>query len=159
MAIVEDIHNTSELVGAHDGALRIDSSGVRASVKLDNQVRNKMVSTLVTASVINVPDRVYLQLENVRGTRDANKLNIYVNGIAAGCVPLFGMHQASLKDGEHGGSGLMLQVEITDIIDTLHMENALDSDSLDVRIIPDRSIPKDSEISVGRISIYREGRM
>ncbi|MFZ1545690.1 MAG: tyrosinase family protein, partial [Candidatus Nitrotoga sp.] len=159
MTMAENIQNTSELVGAHDGALRIGSSGVRASVKLDNQVRNKMVSTLATASVANVPDRVYLQLENVRGTRDANKLNIYVNGIAAGCVALFGMHRASLKDGEHGGSGLTLEVEISDIIDTLHMENALDVNSLDVRIIPDHSIQKDSEISVGRISVYREGSM
>lgn len=153
----EKQQHASELMGSHDGALQLSSSGLRATVRLDRNVRNKVSNTLRSASVSSLPDRAYLQLENVRGTRDATKLNIHVNGETAGTVALFGLRRASLQDGEHGGSGLTLSVDITEIIDKLFLEDQLDVESLDVRVTPDSAIPKDADISVGRISVFREG--
>ena len=48
-------------------------------------------------------------------------------------------------------------LEITDIVDQLHLEGGFDVDSLPVRIVPVRPIGRKSELSIGRISIFRQG--
>jgi tyrosinase len=151
-----DTGKNSELVGANDGPLQITSSGARAEVKLDAAVSQKLSSNLATASAASLPDRSYLQLENVRGTRDAHKLTVSVNGHEAGTVALFGLRMASEQDGQHGGSGLTFDLDITDIVDTLHVENALNVAALDVKITPSHAVPDAEPITVGRVSIYRE---
>ena len=147
----------SELLGAHDGALPIKSSGARATVRLDTDVRRKVSASLAAASETALPDHVYLHLENVRGTRDAHKLSVYVNEHVAGTVALFGLRRASSKDGQHGGEGLDFVLNITNIIDTLHLDDALDVDSLNVRIVPSHAVPDNEDFSVGRVSVYRQG--
>lgn len=151
-----DRGGNAELVGAHDGALQLKSSGARATVKLDSAVRDKVSASLAAAADATPPDRVYLQLENVRGNIDAFKLNVSVNQHHAGTVSLFGLRRASLKDGEHGGQGLTFVLDITDVIDKQFLDNALDVDSLDVRIVPNHAVPDSAEITVGRVSIYRQ---
>jgi len=153
-----DSGGNAELVGAHDGALQIKSSGARATVKLDSSVRGKVSASLAEASEVNLPDNVYLQLENVRGTRDSYILNVSVNQQSAGSVALFGLRRASLKDGQHGGGGLNFVLDITNIVDNLFLDNSLDADSLDVRIVPNNTVPDSEEITVGRISVYRQGQ-
>jgi tyrosinase len=147
----------AELVGAHDGALQIKSSGARATVRLDSDVRGKVSASLAEASETNLPDHVYLQLENVRGTRDSYILNVSVNQQRAGSVALFGLRKATLKDGQHGGQGLTFVLDITNTIDNLFLDNTLDADSLDVRIVPNNAVPDSEEITVGRVSVYRQG--
>jgi tyrosinase len=75
----------------------------------------------------------------------------------AGTVALFGLRRASASDGSHGGEGLSFELDITNIIDTLHLDHALDVESLDVKIMPDHAVSEDAAISVGRVSIYRQG--
>jgi tyrosinase len=150
--------DNAELVGANDGALRIKSSGARATVRLDSDVRGKVSASLAEASEVNLPDHVYLRLENVRGTRDAYKLNVSVNQQNAGTVALFGLRRASLKDGAHGGEGLTFVLDITNIIDNLFLDNGLDVNALDVRIVPNQAVPESAEITVGRVSVYRQGQ-
>lgn len=152
----QDTGAESELVGAHDGALLIKSSGARAQVRLDPGSRKKLSKSLAAASTEALPDRAYLQLENVRGTRDAQKLDVYVNGHQAGTVALFGLRRASMKDSHHGGTGLSFELDITSIIDSLYLENVLDADSLDVKILPSQAVDDDAPLSVGRVSVYRE---
>ena len=48
-------------------------------------------------------------------------------------------------------------LDITKIIDALHSERALDVDALDVRIVPVRPVPDEAEVSIGRVSIFRQG--
>ena len=146
-----------ELVGAHDTALKITSSGARASVQLDPSVRQKVSDSLATASDATLPDHVYLQLENVRGNRDSYKLNVSVNQRDAGTVALFGLRRASLKDGPHGGKGLTFILDITNIIDSLFLNSNFDLDSLDVRIVPNQAVADSADITVGRITAYRQG--
>lgn len=147
----------SELVGAHDGALPIKSSGARATVKLDTSVRRKVSDSLRTASAAAPPDQVYLRLENVRGNRDAHKLTVYVNEQPAGTVATFGLRRATLKDGQHGGEGLTFELDITGIIDSLHLDETLNADALDVKIMPSKAVPDDAEFTIGRVSVYRQG--
>jgi tyrosinase len=153
-----DSGENAELVGANDGALRIKSSGARATVRLDPDVRGKVSASLAEASETNLPDHVYLQLENVRGTRDSYILDVSVNQQRAGSVALFGLRKATLKDGQHGGQGLTFVLDITNIIDDLFLNNTLEADSLDVRIVPNQAVPESAEITVGRVSVYRQGR-
>jgi tyrosinase len=157
-----------ELVGANHGALAITGSGARTSVTLDHAVRDQVSASLAGASVATPPDRVYLNLENVRGTHDASVLSVYVNlpqgakpadhpELMAGSVGLFGLSNATSDDGTHGGRGLNFVLEITKIVDAMHLNNALGVDSLQVTIVPHRPVPTAAEITVGRVSIYRQG--
>jgi tyrosinase len=114
--------------------------------------------SLAGASEAALPDRAYLQLENVRGNIDANKLDISVNQQHVGTVALFGLRRASLKDGAHGGEGLTFVIDITDIIDDLFVNNALDANSLDVRITPSNPVSDTAKITIGRVSVYRQGQ-
>jgi tyrosinase len=159
-----------ELVGASQTGLPIRGSGASTSVKLDAGVRNKVSASLARAAEAAAPDRVYLKLENVRGTHDASILSVYINlpdgakpsdhpELLAGSVGLFGLHDASLEDGKHGGQGLDFVLEITKIVDALHLKDALDVDSLSVRIVPYRPIPDNEQITVGRVSIYRREQL
>ena len=161
--------DNAELVGASQGALPIKGTGARTTVRLDANVRRKVSASLATASETAPPDRVYLNLENVRGTHDAGVLTVYINlpeganpkdhpELKAGSVGLFGLSNASFEDGKHGGGGLSFVLDITNIIDNLHLNNALDVDSLNVTIVPHRAVQDPAEITVGRISIYRQGR-
>lgn len=153
-----DAGDNAELVGANDEAVQIKSSGARATVKLDSKVRGKVSSSLAAASEASPPDRVYLQLENVRGNIDAYKLSVSVNQQHVGTVALFGLRKASQKDGDHGGEGLTFVIDITDLIDNLFLDNALDVNSLDVRILPNNPVPDNAKITIGRVSVYRQGQ-
>jgi tyrosinase len=49
-------------------------------------------------------------------------------------------------------------MEITDIVDKLHLNNTLDLNHLDVRIVPRTQIRPEDDISVQRVSVYRQGQ-
>ena len=158
-----------ELVGASQGPVAIQGSEVRTTVKLDTGVRRKVSASLAAAAETAQPDRVFLNLENVRGTQDASVLQVYINlpeganpsdhtELLAGAVGLFGLRRATFKEGLHGGQGLNFVLEITHIIDALHLDHSLGADSLQVRIVPHQPVPEKAEITVGRISIYRQGQ-
>jgi tyrosinase len=167
-AVVTSAKNV-ELLGANPGPLAITSAGARTTVQLDTDVRRKVSASLASAAVTAQPDRVFLNLENVRGTHDASVLSVYINlpeganpsdhpELLAGTVALFGLRRASLQDGQHGGQGLHFVLEITKIVDALHLDHALDADSLQVRIVSLQPVPDRAEITVGRISVYRKGQ-
>ena len=73
-------------------------------------------------------------------------------------VAPFGVSQASDPDGEEGGQGLTFVLEITDIVDGLTLEGSFDVESLPVRLVPQRPVDEEDELSIGRISIFRQGR-
>lgn len=147
----------AELLGANDGTLQITGSGARTTVRLDSEVRGGVSESIRAASETSLPDRVYLRLENVRGTIDAFKLKVSVNQQNVGTVALFGLQQASLIDGQHGGGGLTFTFDISNIIDNLFLNNALDVDSLDVEIEPNHTFADIAQLTVGRVTVYRQG--
>ena len=161
--------NKAELVGANQASLPVQGGDVHTSVKLDAGVRRKVSASLAAASESAPPDRVFLNLENVRGLVDSTAFHVYV-GLApganpadhpellAGSVALFGVRKASVRDEEHAGHGLNFVLEITHIVDALHLGHALDVDSLDVRLVPVHPVPAEAEVTIGRVSIYRQGR-
>jgi tyrosinase len=158
----------TELLGASEKALKIKGRVSLAAVKLDAGVRRKTVRSLAMAAETAAPDNVYLKVENVRGNFDAAALSVFINLPEAaiprdnpqnrvGTVALFGLRQASMKDGKHAGEGLSFVLDATPVIDALHLSHSLDVDSLRVSVIPADELPKEADITVGRISLFREG--
>jgi tyrosinase len=170
VAAMATTKHSVELVGASEQPLKISGSGdVRAAVHLDKTARRKISASLAAAAETGAPDRVFLNLEDVRGLNDATAFRVYVNlpeGVnpadhherLAGTIMLFGVRKATIADGDHAGQGLTFVLEITKIVDELHLNNALDVDKLDVRIVPINPVPEEAKISIARISIFRQGR-
>ena len=157
-----------ELVGANQQSLRVVGSEAKTSVDIDKDVRQRVSSSLESAARTAEPDRVFLNLENVRGLADSTAFQVFISarGAAAdspleqlaGSVALFGVRKATEADGPHAGQGLTFVLEITDIIDELHLGGAFDVDAIDVRIVPVKPVAEEAEITIGRISIFRQGR-
>jgi tyrosinase len=167
-AASEPVRNAVELVGANDAPVSIKGSGASTTVQLDTEVWEKVTQSLAMAAETLTPDRVYLNLENVRGTEEATALSIFINlpegsnpndhlELLAGTVGLFGLREASLVDGRHLGGGLSFLLDVSSIVDRMHLDGALNTNALRVTILPNRPLPDGVEILVGQVSVYREG--
>jgi tyrosinase len=161
---------STELIGAGGQNLRVAGTEAKASVALDGAVRRKVASSLaaVATTAQPKPDRVFLNLENVRGLNDATAFKVYINvpegedpakypSHLAGSVALFGVRKATMSDQQHAGNGVTFVLEITQVIDALHLAGKLDANQLGVRLVPTRPVPEAAQVSIGRISIYRQG--
>jgi tyrosinase len=159
-----------ELLGASKGGFSLTGSGANTSVQLDHAVRGKVSSSLQgMAGGPPAPDRIFLNLENVRGSNDATAFGVYINvpegedpakhpELKAGNVGLFGVSKASAMDGPHAGDGLTFVIEITHVIDTLHLAGALNVNQLHVRLVPNRPVPDAKPVTIGHISIFRQSQ-
>lgn len=171
-AVADDAQNV-ELVGSNDESVPLMGAGSRSRVSLDAGMRRKVTRSLAPPADArvedDVPDRLFLNLESVRGQADAAAFNVYVgvpddDDVAdhpdqlAGTIAPFGLRQASEGDGMHAGQGLTFVLEITDIVDKLHLEDSFDVDDLEVRLVPVAPDADDADVTIGRISIYRQGR-
>jgi len=160
-----------ELLGANTQSLRVVGADTRTSVALDQSVREKVANSLraVATAQPAAPDRVFLNLENVRGKNDATAFRVYV-GLAdnedpathpeklAGKIALFGVRKASLPNDEHAGNGLTFVLEITHLIDAMHLAGSLNTPNISVRLVPTHPVPEAAEVSIGRVSVFRQGR-
>jgi tyrosinase len=72
-------------------------------------------------------------------------------------VALFGVRKASKGDSHEAGDGLTFVVDITKVVDALHLANNFDVSKLDVRLVPTRPVSDAAQISIGRIGVFREG--
>jgi tyrosinase len=161
---------TVELLGANNQSLRLIGTEASTSVMLDATVQRKVITSLQTAATAAkpAPDRIFLNLENVRGLNDATAFSVYINlpegddparhpELLAGSIALFGVRKATLADGQHAGNGLTFVLEITHVIDALHLAGALNLSPLRVRLLPVKPVSEAAQISIGRISIFRQG--
>jgi tyrosinase len=159
-----------ELLGANGQSLNLTGAEARTSVALDASVQRKVAASLETvrAAASTAPDRIFLNLENVRGLNDATVFSVYVNvpdgedpakhpELKAGTIALFGVRKATLADDKQAGDGLTFVLEITRIIDTLHLAGVLNISQLHVRLVPRKPVPQAAQISIGRISVFRQG--
>lgn len=162
----------TELVGAFRQTLRVGPTPVSASVPLDKPTAQKTVASLSRAAAgmeaASEPDRIFVNIENIRGKNDAAAFYVYVNlpenadpkaypDHRARAITLFGVEQASRPDGKHAGNGLTEVVEITDVVDRLHAKGVLADDQIKVSLVPANDIQMQDDISVGGISVYRQG--
>ena len=110
---------TVELLGANNQSMRLAGAEARTTVMLDAAVQRKVTASLhaATAARPSAPDRVFLNLENVRGVNDATAFSVYINvpegddparhpDHLAGSIALFGVRKATMADDKHAGDGL-----------------------------------------------------
>jgi tyrosinase len=156
----------TELMGASEGGLSLSGAAVRqVSVKTSQDVRQRVTRSLL--GEMAQPDRIFLNLENITGLEDSTIFQVYIGlkegaepsqniDYLAGGVSLFGVTQASDPAGKHAGNGINTTMEITDIVDKLHLEGTFNVDTFSVQIVPFDSIPESAKVKIGRISLYRQ---
>jgi len=161
MALPKD----AELLGANNEALEIRGAGAHTVVTLTSDAQRKLTLGLAHASAESSPLRVYLILENIRGTQDATVLTPYINlpegarpgdhrNLLAGSVGLYGLNIASTASNENAGEGLAFILDITRIMIDLVATKSLEAGEIRVSIIPNRQLPDSTDIVIGRVAIF-----
>lgn len=163
-----------ELIGANNSSLKVLGRKSASQVQLDKpgvaKVSRRLAAKGLVAEAAAAPshERVFLNLENIRGNRNAVLIEVFINvpegeqpgahpELRAGSVSLFGVAAASDVNSSHGGSGLSASLEITDLVEALRTSGGLDLAHLQVSLYPDKDLGAGDDISVGRISVYRQG--
>jgi tyrosinase len=157
---------TVELLGANNQSLSLTGAEASTSVALDTAVHRKVVTSFAAAAR-TAPDRIFLNLENVRGLNDATVFSVYINvpdgedparhpELRAGSIALFGVSKATMTNDKQAGDGLTFVLEITHVIDALHLAGALNVSQLHVRLVPRNPVKEAAQVSIGRISVFRQ---
>jgi len=162
-----------ELIGANAQVLNLSGGSVDTSVQLDKPGAQKVLSSLKSTANFSLkapslPDRVFLHLENIRGHKDSALFEVYVNlppnaipdehpELHVGTISLFGVEQASQAGGHHGGNGVSHVLDITEVVDALHLGGVQDLNKLNVRFVPVTPVGPQDQITIGRVSVYRQG--
>jgi tyrosinase len=159
---------TPELIGASDGPVRVTGS-TGAAIRLDPSSTQALRGNLERASAAArpraEPARVFLKLEGIRGTSDAAIYHVYIGlppnadpagyrDRLAGTVSLFGVSAASDPNGPAAGSGINQVLEITEIVDALHLSGD-DLNRLDLRFVPATAAGAGANFSIGRLSVFK----
>jgi len=163
-----------ELIGANSSSLKLVGRKSVSQVRLDKpgvaKVAKHLAAKGLVANNVAAPshERVFLNLESIRGQRNNVFIEVYVGlpagaqpdahpELCAGGVSLFGVAAASDPADPHGGNGVNASLEITEIVNALRAKGALDLAQVQIDLVPDKDLSADDELSVGRISIYRQG--
>jgi tyrosinase len=150
---------SATLVGANAEAVTVGADAAATTVRIAPR-------ETAAASALG-EERLFLNLENVRGASPSGVLNIFVSLPATGAVPasapeyvdtvaLFGLAKASAQDGLHGGNGLNVAVDITDLARGLAQASEAELERLEVRVEQPGEDSANHPITVERISLYRQ---
>lgn len=166
----------TELLGANAQPIKLLGSRFESPVRLDKPGIAKVAQKLAARGLLTAgnaaplpEERVYLNVENIRGQLNAVILSLYVNlpdgaspeahpELYAGDIGLFGVRVASQKDESHAGAGLTAVLDITDIVNRLNVQGDLDLDHLHISLFASTDLTPAADISIGRISVYRQGQ-
>lgn len=154
------------LLGASPLSLAIRGEGVRCILRLGDEGQRQLAAAFPEALHRASQDQVYLLLENIRGTRDATVLNVYINLPAgenpgpypqrlAGSAGLFGLRMASLRYEENPGEGLTFLFDVTTQVREQVAAQPGPVAEIHLSIWPDTPLPDSSDLVVGRVSLYR----
>ena len=155
-----------EVLGSSDQSLALGPNPVTATVRLAGQPRSTFIESFKPSAIgadrPGEPDRVFLRLENIRSKEDAATFDVFLKhpdqpaepGIKVGSFSLFGVSQASDRDGDHAGTGLTKTLEVTSAMDQLHTASGTPG-TLNVEIVPRPGVREEHGISVGQITVHR----
>lgn len=163
-----------EIVGTSEQAIDLTGERASARVRLDMKTMEKvnrsfrLFSTPPTA--IPEPDRIFLNVENIRSNQDGAVVEVYLNphrsdnfadysDYYVGAIAFFGVGKASSAEESHGSSGVTQVFEITELIDRLYLNQELELENIEnvsVELVNRREIPAEDNATVGTISIYRQ---
>ncbi len=152
----------ARLLGANTESVQVGTKRVSTTVQFDKQATE--------AAGDPSTQRVILNLENVRGAKPSGVLNIHVSlpapaGTESAAAPekvhpvaLFGLAKASAAETAHGGSGISVAVDITDIARQLVGQNQRALEQLQVHLDQPGQGGDKPPITVERVSIYTQPR-
>jgi tyrosinase len=111
--------------------------------------------------------RVYLRFENITCQRTAPSLRVFLNlppgdlptdhpELRAGSIGLFGIDESSRPDGPHGGQGMTLDIDITNLFRQLMANTHWDAKHLNVTFIPAKWDAPVPQIRIARVSMHLE---
>ncbi|MBO9656164.1 MAG: tyrosinase family protein [Agrobacterium tumefaciens] len=159
-----------ELIGASEPEVAV-AGQTRVEVKLDEAgvapLRRSLTRAAAAGGASKEPPRVFLKMEGIRGTADSAIYYVYVDLPAhgnpqdypdrfAGSVSLFGVSAASVPDGPSAGGGLNQVLEITTIVDALHLSGD-DLAKLDIQFVPSNAPNATAEMRIRRLSVFKLG--
>ncbi|MHC5763715.1 tyrosinase family protein [Nostoc sp.] len=168
-----DNQQSVELLGANSVKLDLTGRTVSTQVRLDNAMMRKIERSFTTfeasESSIQEPDRIFLNIENIRSAKDGAVIDVYINlpsgadpanhpDLYAGSIAFFGVRKASLSDQPHGGRGVTEVLDITHIIDALYLSKGLEVPNLQVQFFSRDELTPDDNVTVERVSVYRQGQ-
>ena len=156
----------AELMGANHAPLRLGAGSVASQLDVDQvsslRFQKSFGQERLAGRAHPEPDRVFLNLENVRGRNEAAVFKVYVAVDTPGGTPAaehfagsFSMFGIDTQDASHALNGKDVVLEITELLDTAHVQSS-HLDSLRVRIEPAYEVYGDDDITIGRISLYRQ---
>lgn len=160
-----DLPQNAELLGSSTAPLPVAGAGVQTTVQLTPAGQRYLATGPSATASEAAPVQVYLALENVRGTRDATLLNVYLalpsggqtgahHLLLAGGAALYGLRRASNPQGSNRG-GLTLVFDITPLLEELQVPQVLQSNEFRVSIVPDRPLADTSDIVIERVRLFR----
>jgi tyrosinase len=118
-----DLEIGPELAGASEGAVPLTGDRTPAKVTMQMGGLGRLTEGVLAPSV-----RVYLRLENVRGTGVPADYDVVIDlegdgvpPIAVGILSTFGVANASDPESDHGGEGLTQVFDISDAAERLKL--------------------------------------
>jgi tyrosinase len=155
-----------EPIGANAAVVKVGALPARTQLELEPQATAAGVAAMGAKQPGTEVSRLYLALENVRGSLPSPLLDVYVNlpegadpqshpERHAGGITLFGLNVASASDGDHGGNGLGYTLDITDLAKRLTEAGDFDPTHLRVTLVPGEQISNDKPITIDRISVLK----
>lgn len=149
----------AELIGATDNPVPLGPG--KASARVTITAPAATLEAVGDAS----EDRTFLNIENITGSGPPGNYEIYINvpegedpqdhpEHSVGTLPLFGIGEQTSEEGTHGGSGLTIVREITDLVKRLQSEGNWNEADLDVEFVPLQPVAEGSDVKIGRISVY-----
>ena len=156
-----------EVIGANNEKLVLGSKPAETAVKLESAAGGAVVAAMAPGAALEGRSRrLFLKIENIRGASTAGGLKAYVNLPAgadepakenvAGSAALFGLSSASKVDGQHGGNGITVVFDITDLARRLIDQGDFDPDHLRVKIVTAHEGGDTDPITIDRVSVMRE---
>jgi tyrosinase len=151
---------SAELAGATDAPIPLGEGKSSARIAIGAPSRN------ILASDDRRENRLFLNVENITGSDPGGSYLVYVNvpegedpedypDHMIGTLPLFGIGAASRKDDKHGGGGLTIVLEMSELADQLEGEGEWNESEVNVDFVPLSGAPEESGVKIGRIGVYR----
>jgi tyrosinase len=159
------LEGTPELVGANLSPIRVFGRQVETTVQIDDLARPKLTSARAATGATGPTDRLALNIEKVRGQLDSVTLTIFLGFADPGqpgaepdqlvdSIGLFGLQEASERDGPHGGEGLNFILDISEIAAAGLQNGSWSGGPLMVRFVSMSPVPDWANITIEKVSAY-----
>lgn len=165
-AAMPDSQTVPEMVGATTGSIDLGPTSTSAILSI-SQPSGPAREALLTDSL---PDpKVFLNVANVTGSEASTNYDVYLNlpenadpgadrnrfaDHHVGALTTFGVERATSREAEHGGSGLHMSFDISDLVRRQQADRTWKPESLRVTFVPRKTDEALPTVKVGQVSLH-----